>query len=243
MARRKETMTANGMRKDKKGGISRKRKRILVVDDHPLVREGISVLIGSTADLVLCGQAGSGEEALALMSKARPDLILLDLALPGCSGIQLLKTLRHEWPAIRVLILSMHEEGVYAERALRAGANGYIMKQESGVRIIEAIRCVLRGEMYVSVPMASQLVKQFLEGRQACETIDIGRLSNRELQVYTYLGKGFSSREIADRLQLSSKTVHTHREHIKRKFGLRNASDLVHHATNWVQSNPGSVAL
>jgi DNA-binding NarL/FixJ family response regulator len=236
-------MTANGEQKKKSGGTSRNRKRILVVDDHPLMRKGIAALIGTVPDLVLCGQAGSGEETLALMKKARPDLILLDLSLSGCNGIQLLKTLREKYPAIRVLVFSMYEEGIYAERVLRAGADGYIMKKESGTRIMEAIRCVLQGEIYVSTPVALQLVKQFLKGRQASKTIDVDRLSNRELQVYTYLGNGFSSREIADRLQLSSKTVHTHREHIKRKLGLRNASDLVHHATSWVQSQSSPVTL
>lgn len=211
----------------------------MIVDDHPLVREGLASLIRMTPDLTVSGQAGSSEEAKKELAKNTHDLLLLDLSLPGGSGIELLKEVCVRHPRLRVLVLSMYEEGVYAERVLRAGAHGYIMKQEPGPRIVEAIRCVLRGDLYVGSTIAAQFVKQFLEGKQSDSGADIGKLSDRELQVYMCLGNGMTSLQIAEQFGLSVKTVHTHREHIKRKLGLHNATDLVHHAIHWIQTCSG----
>lgn len=212
-------------------------KKILLVDDHPLVREGIATLIRATPDLKISAEVGSAAEALAAIEAERPDLVLLDISLPGTSGIDLLKELHVRFPRLLVLVLSMHEESVYAERALRAGAHGYIMKQEPGAKVIEAVRCVLRGELYVSQTLAARMVKLFVTNKQGKDTrTSVERLSDRELQVYSLIGNGVSTQEIAGKLDLSVKTIQTYREHIKRKLGLRNATDLVHHATHWVEN-------
>jgi DNA-binding NarL/FixJ family response regulator len=227
------------IRKKKTGIAGPLQKGILLVDDHPLVREGIAALLRATSDLRVTAEAGCAAEALQVLAGAVPDLLLLDLSLPGTSGIELIKDLRVRYPRLPVLVLSMHEESVYAERALRAGANGYIMKQESGRKVLEAIRRVLRGELYVSPALASRLLKLFVSNNKGKDSLcSVERLSDRELQVYTFIGKGLSSQEIADKLQLSIKTIQTYREHIKSKLGLRNAADLAHHATHWVQNEP-----
>ncbi len=214
------------------------RKRILVVDDHPLVREGLTTLIRTTPDLIVDGEAGTVDGACRLLENRRPDLVLVDLMLPGKDGIELIKQVRARYPSLRVLALSMHEESVYAERVLRAGAHGYIMKEMPGPQIIEAIRTVLRGEVYVSPATASQMVRQLVDknGREYPRN-GVENLSNRELQVFFSIGNGLTSKEIADRLKLNIKTIQTYREHIKHKLGLRNATDLVHYATQWVNDN------
>ena len=212
-------------------------KKILLVDDHPLVREGIATLIRATPDLKISAEVGCAAEALAAIEAEQPDLVLLDISLPGTSGVELLKDLHARFPRLLVLVLSMHEESVYAERALRAGAQGYIMKQEPGAKVIEAVRCVLRGELYVSPTLAARMVKLFVTNKQGKDTrTSVERLSDRELQVYSLIGSGVSTQEIAGKLALSIKTIQTYREHIKRKLGLRNATDLVHHATHWVEN-------
>ena len=216
------------------------RKRVMLVDDHPLVREGLAGMIRATPDLAVAGEVGSAAETLGLLATETPDLILLDLGLPGANGIELLKDLRVRYPKVRLLVLSMHEESVYAERVLRAGAQGYIMKHEPGDKIIEAIRTVLRGELFVSPDIATRMVKLFVGCKQGVDTrTSIEQLSDRELQVYTYIGNGMSTQEVAEHLHLSVKTIQTYREHIKRKLGLRNATELVHHATHWVESETG----
>jgi len=224
----------------KKVAVSKKlQKRIMIVDDHPLVREGLVSLIRRTPDLTVSGQAGCSDEAKSELAKATHDLLLLDLSLPGGGGVELIKEVRALYSRLRILVLSMYEEGIYAERVLRAGANGYIMKQEPGPRIVEAVRCVLRGEIYVGPAIAAQLVKQFLEGKQGDDSAHVEKLSDRELQVFTCLGNGMTSQQVAERFSLSVKTVHAHREHIKRKLGLRNATNLVHHAVQWIQTRSG----
>ena len=217
--------------------VGQPRRSVLLVDDHPLLREGIAALIRATSDLRVSAEAGDTAAALAALSEHVPDLLLLDISLPGANGIELLKDLHVRYPRMHVLVLSMHEESFYAERALRAGANGYIMKQESGAKVIDAIRCVLRGEVYVSPALASRLLRLFVSNKNGKDTRDsVERLSDRELQVYTFIGGGLSSQEIADKLKLSIKTIQTYREHIKSKLGLRNATDLVYHATHWVEN-------
>ncbi len=219
-------------------------KKVLIIDDHPLVREGIATLIMTTPELRVSAEAGNAQEALLALSKEASDIALLDISLPGTNGIELLKDMHARYPSMRVLVLSMHEEAVYAERALRAGAHGYIMKQEPGAKVIEAIRCVLRGELYVSPAIAAHMLKQYVSNKQGLDTrTSIEKLSDRELQVFSAIGKGMSTQEIAETFGLSVKTIQTYREHIKRKLGLRNATDLVHHATHCVESEMGTACL
>lgn len=220
------------------------RKRILLVDDHPLVREGLTTLMRTTPDLAVFGEAENFEEACLFLEANTPDLALIDLALPGKDGIDLIKELRDTYPDLRMLALSMHEESVYAERVLRAGAHGYVMKHMPGIQIIEAIRTVLRGEVFVSPAIASRMLRQLVDRENRTRTREgIDTLSNRELQVFLCIGNGFSSKEIANRLQLNIKTIQTYREHIKHKLRLRNSTDLVHFATQWAKDNtPGSHA-
>ncbi len=216
---------------------SGKRKRVLLVDDHPLVREGLVTLIRATPDLEVMGESGNSDEALRALSEDLPDLVLVDLSLPGRNGLDLIREIRSKYPKLRVLVLSMYEEGVYAERALRAGAHGYIMKQAPGAKIIEAIRTVLRGEVYVSPTITTRMLQLLVDGSVGENRhSDLEGLSDRELQVFTSIGNGLATQEIADVLKLSVKTIQTYREHIKRKLGLRNATDLVHYATQRVQS-------
>ena len=214
----------------------------MIVDDHPLVRDGIATLIRATPGLGVSAEVGNAEEALLAISKEVPDLVLLDLVLPGKDGIELLKDIHARYSNVRVLVLSMHEETVYAERALRAGAHGYIMKHEPGAKVIEAIRSVLHGELFVSPVIAAHMLKQYVSNKQGLDTrTSIEKLSDRELQVFSAIGKGMSTQEIAGMFSLSVKTIQTYREHIKHKLGLRNATDLVHYATHWIGSKSGAV--
>jgi len=213
------------------------RSRVFLVDDHPLVREGLATLIRATPDLVVSGEAGQADEACLKLAEDVPDLAMIDLSLPGMGGIDLIKEVRERFPQLRVLVLSMHEENMYAERVLRAGAHGYIMKQAPGPKIIEAVRTVLRGDVYVSPAIAARMLKLIVDGDAGSgRRSSVEELSNRELQVFTCIGMGKATQEIANELHLSVKTIQTYREHIKRKLALRNATDLIHYASQWVQS-------
>lgn len=215
-------------------------KKIMLVDDHPLLREGLATLIRAVPGLTVTAEVGSADEAWSALAREVPDLVLLDISLPGKSGIELLKDVHARYPQVRVLVLSMHEESVYAERALRAGAHGYIMKQEPSAKVVEAVQNVLKGELYVSSAIAAHMLKQYVSNKQGGDTrTSIERLSDRELQVFSLIGKGLSTQEVADQFGLSVKTIQTYREHIKRKLGLRNATDLIHQATHWVESEKG----
>lgn len=219
-------------------------KKVMIVDDHPLVRDGIAALIRATPGLQVSAEEGSAEEALSAIDQDVPDLVVLDLVLPGKDGIELLKDIRARYPKVRVLVLSMHEETIYAERALRSGAQGYIMKHEQGAKVIEAIRGVLHGELVVSPVIASRMLKQFVTNKPGQDVrTSVERLSDRELQVFSAIGRGKSTQEIALMFDLSVKTIQTYREHIKRKLGLRNATDLVHSATRWVGAEGGASTL
>lgn len=211
-------------------------RTIMLVDDHPLLRQGLAMLIRAEPDLAVLAEVGCADEALNMLAKEVPDLVLLDISMPRVQGIDLLKDLRVRYPSLSVLVLSMHEENVYAERALRAGARGYIMKNETNLKVLEAIRSVLGGELYVSPALAARMLKLFVSGKMEGDTrSDIEKLSDRELQVFACIGKGMATREVAEQLSLSAKTIQTYREHVKRKLGLRNATELVHSATNWVK--------
>jgi DNA-binding NarL/FixJ family response regulator len=211
--------------------------KVLIVDDHPIVRRGLSQLLDQETEFSVCGEAGSATEALDILDRARPDVVLVDITLEGVSGIELIKTIHQRQPEMPMLVLSMHDENLYAERALRAGAKGYIMKQEASEKVVTAIRTVLRGELYVSQNIASRMLEEFVGGLGTDNRrFGVDRLSDRELEVFEWLGHGLSTSDIADKLHLSVKTIETYRAHIKDKLKLKNATELVHHAVHWVQN-------
>ena len=210
------------------------RKRILVVDDHPILREGLLQSINREPDLVVCGEAEDAHQTLEAISKLKPDLVLVDIGLPGKSGFELVKDVRIAHPELPVLVLSMHDESLYAERVLRAGARGYIMKQERPGKLIEAIRTVLDGKAYVSEKMASRILDVFSGRRPKGSRVPMERLTDREFEILELIGRGKSSREVAKTLHLSVKTVDTHRTHLKGKLKLKSALQLTHYAVCWV---------
>jgi DNA-binding NarL/FixJ family response regulator len=200
------------------------------VDDHPIVRQGLGLLINREPDLVVCGEAEDAPSALQRMASAQPDLMVIDISLDGPDGLELLKTIRLKEPILPVLILSMHEESTYAERSLRAGANGYIMKQEATERVLVAIRRILEGKVYLSERLTNKMLEQFVHGAGASNNNPLTTLSDRELEVYRLIGAGHGTRQIADELHVSVKTVESYQAHIKEKLSLRNARELVQHA-------------
>ncbi len=213
--------------------------RVYIVDDHPIVRLGLRQMLEQEVDLTVCGEAGDAYVALADIPALKPDVVLVDISIESVNGIELTKAIRLFDQELPILVLSMHDETLYAERALRAGANGYIMKQEAADRVVRALRSVLRGELYVSENISSRMLRDFLDGnraRQRSRSDGVETLSDRELEIFELVGRGKSARDIADMLGLSVKTVETHRGHIKTKLKLRNASELIHHAVNWVQA-------
>jgi DNA-binding NarL/FixJ family response regulator len=204
---------------------------VFVVDDHPIVRHGLALLINSQPDLEVCGEADETRTALAALDAARPDLLVVDISLNGPDGLDLVKAVRarSETETLPVLMLSMHDESIYAERALRAGANGYIMKQEATDRLLTAIRRILNGEVYLSNRAASRMVQQYVQGPGGTRIRRpaLAALSDRELEVFRLIGEGHSTRHIANDLHLSVKTVETHQAHIKEKLSLRSARELI----------------
>lgn len=212
----------------------RNKLRVLIVDDHPIVRQGISQLINQEPDFDTCAQAGSAQEALDLLEKSTPDIMLVDISLDGVSGLELLKMVKSRHGKVPVLILSMHDESLYAERALRSGAKGYVMKQEATERVLVAIRQVLRGELYLSERMQGKILQRVLNGDEGgLSPIDL--LSDRELEVFRLIGHGYATGDIARELMRSVKTVETHRAHLKDKLGLKNAAELTRFAVQWVE--------
>ena len=205
--------------------------RILIVDDHPLVRAGFAQLIGDCPDLEVCGEAADMAEALRLIDNDCPDLAIIDLSLAGGSGLDLIEHIKSRDQDILMLVASMHDETLYAERVLTAGARGYINKQEAQDSIIRAIRQVLSGKVYLSEAMTERLLSGMVDARD--EKRDIERLSNRELQVFELIGQGFPSGQIASQLNLSIKTIETHQAHIKKKLGLGSAHELNQRAIRW----------
>jgi len=210
--------------------------KVLLVDDHPLVREGLVNLINQQAYLQVCGEAGSEPEALELIRTAQPHVAIVDLSLESGSGIELIKSIKAMFPAVTVLVLSMHDESLYAERALRAGARGYVMKREAAKKVIEAIRCVLAGQLYVSDKIAALMAEKFVGGRPAATASPIEQLSNRELEVFQLLGLGHNTRQIADHLHVGFKTVQAYCARIKEKLKLANATELLSEAIRWQES-------
>lgn len=207
--------------------------RVLIVDDHPIVRQGIAQLINQESDLTTCCEAGNAQEALDLVASAAPDILLVDISLDGVSGIELVKVLKSRHPKTPALVISMHDETLYAERALRAGARGYIMKQEATEKVLTAIRQVIRGDIYLSERMQAKILQRVLGGDESgLSPIDL--LSDRELEVFRLIGHGFATGDIAHELNRSVKTVETHRAHLKDKLGLKNAAELTRYAVQWI---------
>jgi DNA-binding NarL/FixJ family response regulator len=211
---------------------------VLIVDDHPMMRLGLRQFLTQEPDLSVCGELSNAAAALTAIERLKPDLVLLDIALEGRSGLDLLKDLRGRFPRIPILVHSMHDEAIFAERVLRGGARGYLMKQESGEKLVAAVRHVLRGEIYVSERLRMQKPKTARKRARAGET-PIGRLSDREFEVFRLIGRGHINREIARELHISLKTVDAHREHIKRKRGLTNSTALNLMAVRWESEQAG----
>jgi DNA-binding NarL/FixJ family response regulator len=214
--------------------------KIFLVDDHPIVRQGLGLLINREADLVVCGEADGAPGALQGIASLQPDLMVIDISLDGPDGIELLKTIRVKEPILPVLILSMHEESMYAERSLRAGANGYIMKQEATDRVLVAIRRILDGKVYLSERLTNRMLEQFVHGAGSSKSDPLGTLSDRELEVYRLIGAGHGTRKIAGELHVSVKTVESYQAHIKEKLSLRNARELVQHAIESTLTEKGA---
>ena len=210
------------------------KKRVLIVDDHPVFRAGLTGLVNLEPDLSVCGEAQDAEQAMDGIASLKPDLVLLDMSLPGKSGLELLKDIRATHPQTPVLIISMHDEALYAERVIRSGGRGYIMKQEGPEKVIKAVRKVLEGCISLSDDI-SALILDTLAGPSGLhkKAASVSTLTDREFEIYRQIGQGKDPQEIALVLHLSIKTVDTHRSHIKRKLGLKNNTELVHHATRW----------
>jgi DNA-binding NarL/FixJ family response regulator len=209
--------------------------QVMIVDDHPIVRQGLTQLINRERDMEVCAEAADSYAAMAAIEAHPPDFLIVDISLKTMDGLTLIKEVKHRRPRLPVLVVSMHEESLYAERALRAGAMGYIMKQEGTEKMIEAVRKILEGKIYLSDPMDERLLRQAVMGPQGATFSPVESLSDRELEVFDLLGNGSTSRQIAERLFISVKTVDTYRTHIKEKLGLQNAMELIQHAIHWVQ--------
>jgi DNA-binding NarL/FixJ family response regulator len=211
------------------------KSRILVVDDHPVVRGGLIRLIDQQSDLVCCGEAAAASEVQTAVAKLEPDLVILDLRLKGADGLELIKSLKSQFPALPILILSQYDAPLYVERALHSGALGYVVKETAADELVRAIRTVLAGEVYLTRAMASRLLHKFVGASVKGPRAGIEHLTDRELHVLQSLGSGMSTRQIALELNLSIKTIETHRENIKRKLGLNGASELIHFANEWAR--------
>ena len=211
-----------------------KKKTVFIVDDHPLLRQGLALLVNRERDLAVCGEAEEAQTAMTEIAAKKPDILIADISLNGPDGLDLLKNLRVLYPSLPVLILSMHDESIYAERALRARANGYIMKQEATEKVLVAVRRILGGDIYLSDRMANKLLHQYISGAPPDMNSRLSALSDRELEVFRLIGEGRSTRQIAEKLHLSVKTVETYQAHIKEKLSLQSGRELVQHA---IQSN------
>ncbi len=210
------------------------RKRILVVDDHPIVRQGLAQFINQERDMTVCGEASNGFEAMTAIEQAAPDLVIVDIQMEGINGMDLVRNIKGLYPELPMLMLSMHDESLYAERALRAGARGYVMKQEDPRNVIYAIRRVLKGEVYVSDQAASKILK-VISNLKSDDASPVDRLSNRELEVLRMIGEGYRTRHIAEKFSLSTKTVESYKARLKQKLVLKDAAQLARYAAEWVQ--------
>lgn len=250
-ARRKSPQSAAGSPSPSRGATSASpslssnnpspsRQKVLLVDDHPMTRAGMAQLISRQPDLTVCGEAGNPAEALSQIEQYRPDLLVTDLTMPGRSGMEFLKDVLALHPTLPVLVVSMHDELIYAERALRAGARGYIMKEAGGENLIAAIRQVLGGQVYVSPRMSATILENVSGRKPRGSHSPIEKLSDREFQVFQLVGQGLTTKAIAKQLGLSPKTVDVHREHIKQKLEIPDAASLIRHAVRWVETQDQS---
>jgi DNA-binding NarL/FixJ family response regulator len=213
-----------------------KKRTVFLVDDHPIVRQGLTLLINQEPDLTVCGQAEEMHSALQAIQSFHPDIMIVDISLNGPDGLELLKNIRAKHSGMPVLILSMHDESIYAERALRAGANGYIMKQEATEKVLVALRRILAGEIYVSDRVGNHMLQHYIRGASPLPQSSVAELTDRELEVFRLIGEGHGTRQIAEELHLSVKTVESYQAHIKDKLSLRSARELVQHAIQWTVS-------
>lgn len=220
----------------KKKTVSAKATRILLVDDHPMMREGLRQIIGSESDLTVCGEAENAFQALELVAKLKPDLVLTDITLPDKSGLELIKDILANDPKMLVLVISMHDETLYAERVLRAGGRGYTMKHEGGKKIMQAIRQVLSGHISVSEKMSGKILEIFSGRRTGSAISPVENLTDREFEVFRHIGQGLSTKEIAEQMRVSPKTVEVHRMNVKSKLALRTMAELIRYAVRWTES-------
>jgi DNA-binding NarL/FixJ family response regulator len=216
-----------------------KKCKVLLVDDHPIVRQGLALLIDREADLCVCGEADGAYSAFQAISALQPDIVVLDISLSGPDGLDVLKEIRMKTENLPVLILSMHDESIYAERAMRAGANGYIMKQEATEKVLVAIRRILQGEVYLSDRLTNTMLQQYVRGIPSPKRSPLVNLTDRELEVFRLIGEGHGTRQIADELHLSVKTIESYQAHIKEKLALRNSRELLQHAIEWTVNLKG----
>jgi len=216
------------------------KKTILIVDDHPVLRRGLAVLIESEPDLAVCAEAATCPAALEAIRESQPDLVIVDLELGEGHGLDLIKDMKKRHPEIPALVLSMHDESVYAERSLRAGARGYVTKQQLDDTVLVAIRRLLDGETYMSDKLEGRLAAKYIGGRKLETDSPLDALSDRELQVFRLIGQGRTTRQIAEALTLSIKTIESHREHIKQKLTLESSAELTQRATQWVETGRSS---
>jgi DNA-binding NarL/FixJ family response regulator len=219
-----------------KKSAAQNKKRILIVDDHPMMRQGLAQLIGAESDLIICGESENAEHALDAINSFKPDLVLADISLPGKNGLELIKDFQAIQPGLPVLVISMHDESLYAERVLRAGGRGYIMKQEGGKKLMQAIRQVLDGKIYVSEKMSSEILELFSGRRAGTEGSPVEKLTDREFEIFQLISQGKGTREIANKLHLSVKTVEVHRANIKGKLKLKSGPELIRFAVRWSES-------
>jgi DNA-binding NarL/FixJ family response regulator len=212
------------------------KKRIFIVDDHPMMRQGLAQLIGAEKDLMVCGESENAEHAVGAVKDLKPDLVLADISLPGKNGLELIKDFQAVQPGLPVLVISMHDESLYAERVLRAGGRGYIMKQEGGKKLMQAIRQVLEGKVYVSEKMSAEILEIFSGRRAGSESSPVEKLTDREFEVFQLISQGKGTRDIAEKLHLSVKTVEVHRVNIKAKLKIKSPSELIRYAVRWAES-------
>jgi DNA-binding NarL/FixJ family response regulator len=222
----------------KPGESTVRRMRVLIVDDHPMTRAGLAHMINHQPDMMVSGEAESADQALAALEVSVPDLMLVDITLPGKSGLELIKDIKVMHPGLPVLVISMHDESLYADRVLRAGARGYITKHEGGEKLMRAIRCVLSGKIYVSENLSAHILEIFSSGQTTPQRPAIDNLSDREFEVFELIAKGLSARQIAGRLHLSAKTIDAHRANIKGKLKIQTSAELISFAARWITDEP-----
>jgi DNA-binding NarL/FixJ family response regulator len=215
----------------------RRKFNILLVDDHPILREGFAQLINHESDLRVCGQADNVPQAMTAVEVCRPDLVIVDVSLQGADGIELIKHIKARFPRVGILVLSMYDERVYAQRAVRSGASGYVMKQAPTEQVMEAIRRVLKGKQYFSEEIETYMLERLRSGSTQELGSDLGCLTDREMEVFVSIGKGLKTRETAEGLRVSVKTVDSYRANIKEKLGLKSGIELMRRAVEWVNNN------